>query len=115
MPTPASERQRLREQNAFQYPQQASQEHKEIDYEALYFERVKNMTPLERWEDAHDWTLSVGDDLEICDKTDWDVYSCRCVKIENQDIWIQRDDRSFLEIAELALLQPVSDEDDDEY
>lgn len=84
------------------------------DAMVAYFDRIAGMSPLNVWQDAHDWIIGKGDSLEVCDKSDWDVYPCIVTKVKDGQVWIQRDDRRNSEIADLALLQPISDEDDDD-
>ncbi|MDV2996875.1 MAG: hypothetical protein N4J56_006580 [Chroococcidiopsis sp. SAG 2025] len=56
----------------------------------------------------------VGERLEILDRVDYDVYNCTVTRIENNQIYIKRDDRDAEELADVMCLQtPSTDENED--
>jgi hypothetical protein len=141
MPTSAAQRKAMREAGAYQHDLQPVKniwegrkkvnfapsildgldeaKREELDQAELndamvaYFDRIAGMTPLQVWQDAHDWIIEKGDSLEICDKSDWDVYPCIVNMVKDGQVWIQRDDRRNPEIADLTLLQTITDDEDD--
>lgn len=72
------------------------------------------MNNISRFNEIWDCELHAGMRLEILDKSDYDVYDCVVIRLEDDSVWIKRDDRNDEElVTDLVLLQtPGNDEDD---
>ncbi len=75
------------------------------------------MNNISRFNEIWDCELHVGMRLEILDRTDFDVYDCVVTRLEDDNVWVKRDDKDDEELVDdLAVLQtPGEDEDDDKY